>query len=132
MERRPESDQPLRGMRILIADDEILIALDLEDILATAGAEVVSAATVSAAVDTARHEALNGALLDVRIGRQTSEPVAAALAERGIPFVFYSGHTLPDEMRAKFPDARVLIKPVARPVFVSAMLALVGHGCVIR
>ena len=122
MEREIEHDQVLRGMRILVADDEFFIAAAIEDTLREAGAEIVSAATLPAALKCASEEDLCAALLDIRLGRQTTEAVADVLAARAIPFVFYSGQTLPDSMREKHPGARVLSKPAGQEVFVEAML----------
>jgi two-component sensor histidine kinase len=127
VEQKTIHEQPLRGLRILVADDEFLIAVTIEDTLRDAGAEILSAATLSAALKTANEEPLSAALLDVRLGRQTSEAVADALAAREVPFVFYSGQSLPDRMREKHPNARVLSKPTRQEAFVEAMLRLTGH-----
>lgn len=125
MEQRTELQQPLKGLRILVADDEFLIAAAIEDTLKEAGAETVRAATVLAALEGADDEALSAALLDVRLGRQTTEEVADRLAGRDIPFLFYSGQDLPEYMRAKHPNAKVLVKPVTPLAFIAAILALV-------
>ncbi len=122
MDHATEHDQPLRGMRILVADDEFLIAIVIEEALRDAGAEIVSAATLSAALKEAEDEPLSAALLDIRLGRQTTEAVADMLAARAVPFVFYSGQAMPDRMRDKHPDARVLAKPVGQGELVEALL----------
>ena len=101
MEQKTIHEQPLRGLRILVADDKFLIAVTIEETLRDAGAEILSAATLPAALKTANEEQLSAALLDVRLGRQTSEAVADALAARAVPFVFYSGQSLPDRMRLR-------------------------------
>jgi len=122
MERKTETDQPLRGKRILVADDEFLILVGIEDALQDAGADVISAATLPEALKHAREDALSAALLDVRLGRQTTEAVADTLFERAVPFVFYTGQALPDEMRGKHSRAEVLVKPSKQAVFVDAMV----------
>jgi CheY-like chemotaxis protein len=124
MEGTAERDRPLLGTRILVADDEVLIALDLESALRAAGAEIVSASNVAAALRIAQTMPISAAALDVRLGRRTSEPVADTLASRSIPFVFYSGHQLPDAMRAKFSNVPLLRKPVAPGAFLAAMVAV--------
>ena len=124
MEHRTE---PLQGMRILVADDEFLIAVLIEEILRDAGAEIITAATLSAALKTANDEPLSAALLDVRLGRQTTEEVADVLAKRAVPFVFYSGQALPSRMREKHPNARLLNKPSGQEAFAEAMLQVTGH-----
>jgi DNA-binding response OmpR family regulator len=127
MDRMTEREQPLNGMRILVAEDEFLISIGIEEILHDAGAETVTAATQRAAVRAAHEEQLSAALLDVRLGRETTEPVADMLATRGVPFVFYSGQALPDSIRSKHPDAQLLMKPVDRKSFIKALLKAVKH-----
>ena len=127
MEHKAEEDQRLRGMRILVADDEFLIAVTIEETLRDAGAETVTAATLPAALKMANDGPLSAALLDVRLGAYTSEAVAEALAARGVPFVFYSGQALPDRMREKFPYARVLSKPTRQETFIEAILQVTEH-----
>jgi CheY-like chemotaxis protein len=124
MEHKAQEDRPLQGLRILIADDEFLIATILEETFGEAGAETVSAGTLPAALVQAQQETLSAAVLDVRLGRQTTEAVADLLTSRKVPFVFYSGYSLPDGMRARFPDAAVLIKPVRPDAFIEALVRL--------
>jgi CheY-like chemotaxis protein len=114
-------------MRILVADDEFLIATAIEDTLKEAGAETLRAATIPDALKGAADEALSLALLDVRLGRQTTAEVADRLADRAVPFLFYSGQDLPEEMRCKHPDAKLLVKPVSPLAFIEAILSIVKH-----
>jgi CheY-like chemotaxis protein len=114
-------------MRILVVDDEFLIAVVIEETLREAGAEILSAATLPAALSSASHEHLSLALLDIRLGRHTTELVADVLATRGIPFLFYSGQELPDSIRRKHPDAEVLVKPVRQDQFVKSILKIARH-----
>jgi CheY-like chemotaxis protein len=123
MNPQSDRDNRLEGMRILVADDEFLIAVAIEDSLRDAGAEIVSAATVPAAMAAAADEKLSAAILDVRMGRQTTEGVADRLAARAVPFLFYSGHTLPDSIREKHPNAKVLLKPTRQHAIVEAILS---------
>lgn len=127
MNRNAGRDEPLRGLRILVADDEFLIMVAIEDTLRDAGAEIITAPTLAVALKIATEEPLSAALLDFRLGRQTTEAVADALAARGIPFVFYTGQMLPDHVREKHRDARMLNKPVRQEAFVEAMLHATGH-----
>lgn len=127
MEHKTEREHPLQSLRILVADDEFLIAVCIEEALGNAGAEVVTVATLSAALKSATDELLSAALLDVRLGRQTTETVADLLAARGVPFVFYTGQELPDHIRQKHPDARVLAKPSKLAAFVETMRQVTSH-----
>jgi CheY-like chemotaxis protein len=122
IERMTEDEQPLQGMRILVADDEFVIAIAIEDVLREAGAEIVTATTLPEALKTANDEPLSAALLDVHLGRQRTGTVADMLAARAIPVVFYSGQALPDSIPEWHPDAMVLIKPARHDAFVESML----------
>jgi DNA-binding NtrC family response regulator len=102
----------LKDSRILVADDEFMIAADLEFVLRDAGADVRLAATLDEALRSATDDELSGALLDVRLGTTSSLHVAEKLTERKIPFLFFSGQVLPPEISTKFPQARTLVKPV--------------------
>ena len=82
----------LESTRVLIAEDERIIALDLERMLRDAGADVVGPAyTAAEALALAQHSALDVAVLDVRLGRETSRHIAAHLVSRNVPLLFYTG-----------------------------------------
>lgn len=82
----------LKGRRILLVEDSLIIALDAEDILTRLGGEVMTASTVEGALDLidAEHPAL--AVLDINLGDQSSFTVADHLNDLGIPFVFATGY----------------------------------------
>jgi DNA-binding NtrC family response regulator len=119
--------QPLHGKHVLVADDEFLIAVVIEEMLKDAGSEVVSAGTVLEALQGASDELLSGAVLDVRLGNKTTEIVADALSKRMVPFIFYSGEPLPQRIRDKHPDATVLHKPVSLDTLLEALLKAMRH-----
>ena len=88
-----QSDLP-GGLRVLLVEDEMLLAMSFEDMLAELGCEVIGPiGRVAEAVVLAGSERLDGALLDVNVGGVEIYPVARELADRGIPFVFISGYT---------------------------------------
>ena len=84
----------LRGRRVLVVEDEYLLADDLREALEAAGAEVVGpVGTVTEALDLlARGPAPDAALLDVNLQGEMVYPVADALRARGLPFVFTTGY----------------------------------------
>jgi DNA-binding LytR/AlgR family response regulator len=91
-----EREAPLRGRRLLVVEDEYLVATDLTQFLAALGAEVIGpAGSVETALDLLGRvgDGLNGAVLDVNLGGQFVFPVAETLAIRGIPFVFTTGYS---------------------------------------
>jgi CheY-like chemotaxis protein len=84
----------LSGWRVLLVEDEFLIAEDLASVLSAAGATVVGPAyTVAGALSLIESgDALDGAVLDVNLKGEAVFPVADALLSRSIPFVFTTGY----------------------------------------
>jgi DNA-binding response OmpR family regulator len=111
----------LRGHSILVVEDEPLIALDLQQSLHKAGAKVLSACTLDRALQLAEHARLSAAVLDYGLSAGNCGPVSERLAQRRIPVVIYSGY--PD-LRQKFPDAVIILKPAALTDVVDAVSAL--------
>jgi DNA-binding response OmpR family regulator len=122
-----KTDTPLEGRRVLVADDEFLIAVVIEESLQDAGAEVISAATLAATLKATEEHDLSAAVLDVRLGHQTTERAAEILSAKNVPLVFYSGQELPQAMRIKFPSAKVLIKPLHQSAIIAAIVNVIGH-----
>jgi CheY-like chemotaxis protein len=113
----PASEQPGRrasGLRVLVVEDENLIALLLEDMLAELGHTVVGpVARLDKALETARREAFDVAILDVSINGGDVYPIAEALAARDIPFVFSTGYDK-KSLPAPYSDRPALQKPFQR------------------
>ena len=86
----------LAKKRVLVVEDEFLIATDIEKMLGDFGIEVVGpASSLQAALYLARTEDLDGAVLDVNLGDGSFvTPVVDVLSERGIPFAFATGSRL--------------------------------------
>jgi CheY-like chemotaxis protein len=83
----------LQSLRILVVEDNFLTADAIQDLLETSGCEVVGpAATIAAALDLIAQATLDGAVLDLNLGGELSFPIAAALIERNIPFLFLTGY----------------------------------------
>ncbi len=83
----------LAGKRVLIVEDELLVAMLVEDMLADAGCVVVGPfARLPVAMAAARVEAVDVALLDVNVAGEMVFPVAHMLEGRGIPFLFVTGY----------------------------------------
>jgi light-regulated signal transduction histidine kinase (bacteriophytochrome)/CheY-like chemotaxis protein len=104
--------QPILSGVALLVEDSLIIAMDAEDILVRLGAtRVVTASTIKSALDEIARETFQLALLDVNLGDETSLPIADALREAGVPYVFATGYgeqlRLPDE----HDGARVIQKP---------------------
>ena len=108
------SDGELNGLRILVVEDEAAISLLLEDMLLDFGCEVIGpAARLSVALDAVAREKVDLAILDVNVAGEPIYPVAEALAQRSIPFVFSTGYGSAG-IRDAFRDRPVLQKPFAQ------------------
>ena len=92
---QPAPDPVLQGLRVLIVDDEALVAMLLEDMVGDLGCEVSGAAgRVSQALDMVRDPAFafDVAVLDVNVAGESIAPVAQAVLERGCGLVFATGY----------------------------------------
>ncbi|MCR6628599.1 MAG: response regulator [Magnetospirillum sp.] len=100
-------------MRVLLIEDEFLVATAVEAVLDSMGCEVVGpAATVEAALSLLSDgEAPDVAIVDLNLRGEPSEPVALELDRRHIPFVFATGYDVDDDLSARFPAAQWLRKP---------------------
>jgi len=104
----------LAGCRILVVEDDALVAETMSDVLTEAeGVPVGPAATVSEARRLIKQSpSLNAALLDVNLGDGLATPVLEALSARGIPTMVYTGSAIPEDVRKRHPDLITLSKPV--------------------
>ncbi|MDC0668261.1 response regulator [Nannocystis radixulma] len=89
----PHEEGVLQGLRVLIVEDEPMLAAFLEDALTDLGCEVIGPAlNMKDALRLAREASIDGAGLDVNVAGEQVYPVADVLAERGLPFVFMTGY----------------------------------------
>lgn len=118
----------LSGARVLVVEDDFFIAVELAATLSDAGAEVIGPSqTVAAALALAEDESLSAAILDIRLGDDTVAPVARRLAAHHVPFVFYTGQSRSDPLRAEWPDCAILSKPALPASIVKAVAALLDR-----
>lgn len=102
------------ALRILVVEDEMTIALMIEDMLIDLGHVVVDLPMRLAPALAAAHTAdIDFAILDINLDGVKSYPVAQVLLERGIPFAFATGYGASGVDRA-FADKRVLQMPFTR------------------
>lgn len=95
------TDRPFEGRRILLVEDEYLLASDLAQELAGQGAQVLGPvpSVEKALALLAANDRPDGAIIDVNLGGELAFPVADALLSRGVPLVFTTGYDpgiLPD------------------------------------
>ncbi|MES2835136.1 MAG: response regulator [Pseudomonadota bacterium] len=115
----------LNGRRVLVVEDESLVAMLLETILEDMGCTPVGpAATVDDGLAMAERETLDAALLDVNVAGHHVFPVAEALRARGVPFVFSTGYGeggLPDEWRGQTTLQKPFTEAAVRDALMKAM-----------
>ena len=106
------ASEPLAGLRILIVEDEAMIALLIQDVLEEIGSVIVGPASrIPAALDLIAAEAVDLAVLDLNLAGQPVYPVADALMARGIPFVFLTGYRS-DGIDRRYAHIPALQKPI--------------------
>jgi DNA-binding NtrC family response regulator len=102
----------LDGARVLIAEDELLVAADLADHLEGFGAKVVGPAeTVLQAAHLAATERLDAALLDFNLLDGNIAALLDILSARGIPTVLYTGSNVPEDLISRHPHVTAIPKP---------------------
>lgn len=98
-------------LSLLVVEDEVLIALALEDVLVSAGYRVLGPArTLAEALEAVNGGSFDLALLDINLGGDKVFPLADLLAARGRPFVFLTGAS-GAEVPVHLSDRPLLVKP---------------------
>lgn len=116
----------IAGTRVLLVEDESLVALMIEDMIEDIGAVGIgTASTIDEALATLQSARPDIAVLDINVGGNTVFPVCERLAELGIPFVFSTGygqHGVPPQWSA----SPVLQKPYSAPQLAEALIRCLG------
>ncbi len=117
------ASEKFTGLRVLVIEDEMTIALLIEDMLSELGHQVIEMSMrLPLALIAARRDDIDFAILDVNLDGVTSYPVAELLRTRGVPFAFATGYGAAG-LSPAFRDQPVLEKP-----FMLAQLAHVLAG----
>lgn len=112
--------------RVLLVEDELLIAIALESTLKELGFDVIASVTgVSSALQVIGRERVECAVLDVNLGSQRIDAVADALAARNCPFIFMTGYAATD-VPPRHRDRTVLQKPFRLEQLLAALHAEFG------
>jgi CheY-like chemotaxis protein len=118
----PSPRDRLQGLRVLIAEDEPMISLVLEDMLGDLGCHVAgSATTLAQTLDLGATASFDIAILDVSLARENVDSAAQAIAARGIPVVLATGH-LATDVAARLGAASVVQKPYTTEALRDALI----------
>ncbi|MCL6699620.1 GAF domain-containing protein [Sphingomonas sp. NSE70-1] len=103
--------QPLRGKRLLVIEDEPLVAMEMATQLSLAGADIIGqAGNTSSALQLIAEERFDAALLDANLGGHAVDEIAACLTRNNIPFAFVSGYGR-ESLPKSFANAELMSKP---------------------
>ncbi len=117
------ADGSLKGRRLLVVEDEVLISMFIEGVLTDLGAEVVGPAnTLADGLEIASKERIDGAILDLNLNGQQTYPLADMLIARGVPFVFITGYDR-DSLDRRYARVPVLQKPIEAEMLERVLVA---------
>lgn len=109
---------PLKGLSILVVEDEPMIAMDISLAFEPTGAIMTTTNALKHALLLVEHDGLSAAILDHALGSTDSSALCARLNERGVPFMIYSGF---ENIEGPCKGAKHLSKPASHAMLVEAM-----------
>ena len=119
----------LGSARVLVVEDEMLIALDLADIVETGGGTVLGpAASVKEALALVQGDLPDAAILDVNLADGEVTPVLDALLAKSVPVLIYTGGGATTEILLRKPDIAIIRKPARATQILSSLNALLAIG----
>ena len=124
-ERATQGTARLEGRRVMVVEDEFLIAISLEMALGEQGALVEGPYTKLSEARKAVSTRPDAAVLDVRLGSESSLPLARDLTALGVPVLFVTGNVDGEELKQEFPEAQVLSKPVSEDRVVAELKRMI-------
>jgi len=111
----------LAHKRVLVVEDDYLVAMDIVRTLERAGAEVIGPApAVEAALEALEQAVPDGAILDINLGGEMAFPVADALMALGVPFIFATGYDA-QVIPLRFTHVKRCEKPMASEQICAAL-----------
>ena len=119
----------LRGRRVLVVEDEMLVAMEFEGLLRRQECVVVGpASTVDRALALLDHDQPDAALLDLNLNGEPATAVAVALRTRGVPFVLVTGYGEAQSSEPELQGAPRVDKPVNHDALVRALARVMDAG----
>lgn len=124
---RDDLGQSLAGGKLLLVEDEVLVAIELEEMIGRLGAEVIGPfSRVTDALDALRREAVTGAVLDIQLDGDTTLRLVDVLLERGDPILFVTG-AAPGSIPERYWQLPRLTKPFDQAEFASLAKSIFGR-----
>jgi len=118
-------EEVVKGKEILLVEDNLLIALDAQQLLEDMGAKKIhSASSVNRALEVIQESAIDFAVLDINLGNETSLQIADKLKSEGIPFLFASGYDSKDILDNSHSGTPIVRKPYSSEDLVSGISLL--------
>jgi len=126
---RPRATRLPKGLRVLVVEQNTILALDVEEMLLRHGvSQVAIANSAGEAMTHLRNNVFDAALLDLKLSGNGSADVAVCLDELQVPFAFAIGYGERPQLPPLFGDRMVIGKPYSEPYLVSRLAALVAKG----
>ncbi|MFN3312219.1 MAG: response regulator [Hyphomonas sp.] len=117
----------LNQKKILIVEDEAMIAFDLEDVVLSRGAQAAVCLDLKSALTKAEQDEFDAAILDFNLGGQTVLPVADLLHRKGIPFVFNTAMAEFVDLSERYEGAKVCRKPANERELIETLVQLTSR-----
>jgi CheY-like chemotaxis protein len=122
-------DKLLAGRRLLVVEDEMLVLMLIEDLLADLGCtSVKTAASVEQALELIGANDFDVAMLDMNLNGDRTHAIADALAAKGVPFIFATGYA--GRMREGYAGRPILTKPFRPHQLVTILIELLAPDLV--
>jgi DNA-binding response OmpR family regulator len=126
-------NNPLRGVTVLVVEDDLFLAMALEDTLVGMGAVVLDVChTLDQAMAWADADDFAVAVLDFSLGPNSVTPLARRLARRSVPFILHTGMPRSEPSLTEWRDFQIVEKPASSHTLVAAIKSVLASGPVRR
>src|SRR5215831_5767559 len=118
----------LEGVRVLVVEDEYLVAILIQEMLESAGCVVSGPIPrLPEALDAVDHDGYDAAVLDVNLAGERINPVADALSERNVPFLFVTGYGA-NGLPSEYAERPHVCKPFRMAELIGALSSVVNSS----
>ena len=128
IERGMNATEALAGLRILVVEDEVMVAMMLEDVLKDFGCTVELAPSIETALALINTMTLDGVLLDMNLHGRKTVVIAEELVKRGVPFLLVTGYSVGSDESPAIKGAPRLQKPFSLRALAQKMTETFATG----